>query len=453
MIRRGRLRSAAAVRARDARDVLHLRVHLLRAARLEPERRQRLRVPQGARPHARARAPGRGRHGGAGARLGQHRGARLRRGIRDPVRAGADPQPLRAAHLHRARAVDPPLRREGEAQRGDAACSAGKRVVLVDDSIVRGTTLIEARRPCSAHAGAREVHVRDLVAARRSGPCHYGIDTPTREELIAAPAHASTRSAQIIGADSLGYLSLEGLRARGARLKHGFCDACFSDEYPVPIEDDAGAAAALAVPPARTGRRRCAVSEAGARAALDLAATLRPRGRDDGAHRHRGHGAARISTAGSSASASTRRLLPRRGRRRTACTCATTCSPATWRWIRRPATRSRAGRPATATCTRCPTCATLRRAAWLDRSAIVLCDASTRRAGAPIEVAPRSILQRQLERLAARGLHREDGQRARVLPVPRRLPRGARRRATAGSTDAAATSRTTTCSRARSSRT
>ena len=70
------------------------------------------------------------------------------------------------------------------------------------------------------------------------GPCFYGIDTPTREELI-AHQHTPDEIRQIIGADSLGYLSLEGLRHTSASLKRGFCDACFSDDYPVPIEDGA----------------------------------------------------------------------------------------------------------------------------------------------------------------------------------------------------------------------
>ncbi len=110
----------------------------------------------------------------------------------------------------------------------------GKRVVLVEDSIVRGTTLIKIVAMLR-HAGAREVHVR-VACPPTIGPCHYGIDTPTREELI-ANHHTVDEIRAIIGADSLGYLSLDGLRSVGAGLKHGTCDACFSDEYPIPIED------------------------------------------------------------------------------------------------------------------------------------------------------------------------------------------------------------------------
>jgi amidophosphoribosyltransferase len=110
---------------------------------------------------------------------------------------------------------------------------AGKRVVLVDDSIVRGTSLLKLVT-MMRDAGAREVHVR-ISAPPTIGPCYYGIDTPTREELIAS-RHDPEEIRAIIGADSLGYLSLEGLRRLGAGLKRGFCDACFSDEYPVPPE-------------------------------------------------------------------------------------------------------------------------------------------------------------------------------------------------------------------------
>jgi amidophosphoribosyltransferase len=109
----------------------------------------------------------------------------------------------------------------------------GKRVVLVDDSIMRGTTLKKIVQLFRA-AGANEVHVR-ISAPPTIGPCHYGIDTPTREELIAHNLTVDEISRQI-GSDSLGYLSLEGLRATATSLKGGMCDACFSDDYPVPIE-------------------------------------------------------------------------------------------------------------------------------------------------------------------------------------------------------------------------
>jgi amidophosphoribosyltransferase len=111
----------------------------------------------------------------------------------------------------------------------------GKRVVLVDDSIVRGTTLTKIVAMLR-HAGAREVHLR-ISSPPVIGPCHYGIDTPTREELIAS-RNTPEEIRTLIGADSLGYLSLAGLHKVAESLKHGFCDACFSDVYPVAPEDD-----------------------------------------------------------------------------------------------------------------------------------------------------------------------------------------------------------------------
>jgi len=107
--------------------------------------------------------------------------------------------------------------------------------VLVDDSIIRGTTTMKIATMLR-NAGAREVHVR-ISAPPTIGPCHYGIDMPTRAELA---AHRMTveELRESLGVDSLGYLSLEGLRVAARELKHGICDACFSDEYPVPIEAD-----------------------------------------------------------------------------------------------------------------------------------------------------------------------------------------------------------------------
>ena len=89
-------------------------------------------------------------------------------------------------------------------------------------------------------AGAREVHVR-ISSPPTTGPCHYGIDTPNREELI-AHTHSVEQIRERIGADSLGYLSVEGLRATAAKeLKRGICDGCFSNDYPVAIDSSASA--------------------------------------------------------------------------------------------------------------------------------------------------------------------------------------------------------------------
>ena len=106
---------------------------------------------------------------------------------------------------------------------------AGKSVVMVDDSIVRGTTtrgLVALIRA----AGAREVHMR-VSSPPITGPCYYGIDTPRKEELIAAN-HSVAEIAKRIGVDSLGYLSLEGMLAAVPGGPGGFCHACFSGEYP-----------------------------------------------------------------------------------------------------------------------------------------------------------------------------------------------------------------------------
>ena len=106
---------------------------------------------------------------------------------------------------------------------------AGKSVVMVDDSIVRGTTtrgLVALIRA----AGAREVHMR-VSSPPITGPCYYGIDTPRREELIAAN-YSVPEIAKRIGVDSLGYLSLEGMLAAVPGGPGGFCHACFSGEYP-----------------------------------------------------------------------------------------------------------------------------------------------------------------------------------------------------------------------------
>ena len=114
---------------------------------------------------------------------------------------------------------------------------AGKRVVVVDDSIVRGTTSRKIVGMIRG-AGAREVHLR-ISSPPTVGPCRYGIDTPTAEELIAS-AHSIEDIRAYVGADSLGYLSLEGLyksvNGTGDGGKTGFCDAYFSNAYPINIQ-------------------------------------------------------------------------------------------------------------------------------------------------------------------------------------------------------------------------
>jgi amidophosphoribosyltransferase len=114
------------------------------------------------------------------------------------------------------------------------ATIAGKRVVVVDDSIVRGTTSRKIVRMLR-EAGAREVHMR-ISSPPTRWPCFYGIDTPSRSELIAA-SHTPEEIAKYITSDTVGYLSVEGLhravRGEGTPAASGYCDACFTGDYPV----------------------------------------------------------------------------------------------------------------------------------------------------------------------------------------------------------------------------
>ena len=111
----------------------------------------------------------------------------------------------------------------------------GRSVVMVDDSIVRGTTtrgLVAMVRS----AGAREVHMR-VSSSPITGPCYYGIDTPDRTELIAANQTVEQIAAHL-GVDSLGYLSLDGMLNASPGGPDGFCHACFSGDYPTPPPSD-----------------------------------------------------------------------------------------------------------------------------------------------------------------------------------------------------------------------
>ncbi|SHJ55841.1 amidophosphoribosyltransferase [Malonomonas rubra DSM 5091] len=109
----------------------------------------------------------------------------------------------------------------------------GKKVVVIDDSIVRGTTSRKIVKMIR-NAGAKEIHVR-ISSPPTSYPCFYGIDTPSRKELISA-SHSIDEINRYITSDSLGYLSIEGMHEAVTMHgddKIGFCDACFSGEYPV----------------------------------------------------------------------------------------------------------------------------------------------------------------------------------------------------------------------------
>ncbi|MCR0982912.1 amidophosphoribosyltransferase [Roseomonas populi] len=122
------------------------------------------------------------------------------------------------------------------------AAIEGKRIILVDDSIVRGTTskkIVEMMR----QAGAAEVHMR-ISSPPTTHSCFYGIDTPERDKLLASN-HSVEEMARIIGADSLAFISLDGLyRALGRKGRDakdpGYCDACFTGDYAIPLTDLVG---------------------------------------------------------------------------------------------------------------------------------------------------------------------------------------------------------------------
>jgi amidophosphoribosyltransferase len=108
----------------------------------------------------------------------------------------------------------------------------GKRVVLVDDSIVRGTTSRKLVR-LMREAGAKEVHMR-ISCPPTISPCYYGVDTPTKEELIAS-SNSPEEICKYLGADSLGYLSLAGLRQAVNDRKGEFCTSCYTGVYPTDL--------------------------------------------------------------------------------------------------------------------------------------------------------------------------------------------------------------------------
>ena len=108
----------------------------------------------------------------------------------------------------------------------------GRRVVLVDDSIVRGTTSRKIVRMVR-QAGAREVHVR-ISCPPTVSPCFYGVDTPTRGELIASN-HTVEEIRRFLEADSLGYLSVEALRKAVGDERGEYCYACYTGDYPTEL--------------------------------------------------------------------------------------------------------------------------------------------------------------------------------------------------------------------------
>jgi amidophosphoribosyltransferase len=111
----------------------------------------------------------------------------------------------------------------------------GRRVILVDDSIVRGTTSRKIVRMVRA-AGAKEVHVR-ISCPPTISPCFYGVDTPRKSELIAA-THTLDEVRDFIEADSIGYLSLEGLMSAVGTERRSYCSSCYTGIYPVEFPRD-----------------------------------------------------------------------------------------------------------------------------------------------------------------------------------------------------------------------
>ncbi|MFW0777919.1 MAG: amidophosphoribosyltransferase [Rickettsiales bacterium] len=126
---------------------------------------------------------------------------------------------------------------------GNRAMLDGKRVILVDDSIVRGTTskkIVDMVR----NAGAKEVHMR-IASPPTTHSCFYGVDTPTREQLLAAKYNV-LQMAELIDVDSLAFISLTGMYRAVASIDRNnaapqFCDACFSGDYPIALTDQENA--------------------------------------------------------------------------------------------------------------------------------------------------------------------------------------------------------------------
>jgi amidophosphoribosyltransferase len=121
---------------------------------------------------------------------------------------------------------------------------SGHRVVLVDDSIVRGTTSQKIVKMVR-NAGAREVHMR-ISCPPTISPCFYGVDTPKKSELIAA-THTLEEVRQFIGADSLGYLSLDGLLSAVGDARPSYCTSCYTGDYPVAVPRNEAAYLQLAL--------------------------------------------------------------------------------------------------------------------------------------------------------------------------------------------------------------
>ncbi|MFN7730022.1 MAG: amidophosphoribosyltransferase [Bdellovibrio sp.] len=126
-----------------------------------------------------------------------------------------------------------------------SAVLAGKRVIVVDDSLVRGTTSQKIIR-LIRQAGAKQVHMR-IASPPTIGPCYYGVDTPQKSHLIAAN-QSLAEIRQFIEADSLSYLSLQGMFQGLQSQSSQFCAACFDSKYPTPLENDSLPNSKMALP-------------------------------------------------------------------------------------------------------------------------------------------------------------------------------------------------------------
>jgi len=120
----------------------------------------------------------------------------------------------------------------------------GKRVILVDDSIVRGTTSRKIVRMVR-NAGASEVHMR-ISCPPTISPCFYGVDTPKKSELIGA-THSLEEIREFIGADSIGYLSLDGMLSAVGPARASYCTSCYTGQYPVAVPQNESAYLQLAL--------------------------------------------------------------------------------------------------------------------------------------------------------------------------------------------------------------
>ena len=213
-------------------QALPLRVRLLRPARhppLQPER------PPGPHPHRRAArraGAGRGRHGDGRARVGGARRRGLRPPQRHPVRPGRGQEPLHRPQLHR---PEPGAPRPGRAHEAQPAPRERRRASGSSWSTTPscGAPPRSSSPRCCARPARREVHLR-ITSPPVKWSCFYGIDTGDRTELLASSL-AIDEIREYLNVDSLAYVSLDRLKTATGAPGAGFCDACFTGDYPVAV--------------------------------------------------------------------------------------------------------------------------------------------------------------------------------------------------------------------------